>query len=111
VQPVSVAERKYEDRDKMAALLLFHRLVCSKANKLLLRIRGLQHSPRGLHPRAQLVINSRLAANSILQRAMTKWIHPSFLPAFARNNATSISYYQLLIKSRLNRIADLSRRH
>jgi len=65
VQPVSVAERKHEDRDKMAALLLFHRLVCSNANKLLLRIRGLQHSPRGrLHPRAQLVIVPP-AANSI----------------------------------------------
>lgn len=43
--PTLVAERKYEDRDKMAALLFFRRLVCFKANKLFLRICGLQYSP------------------------------------------------------------------
>lgn len=37
-------ESKYEDRGKMAAPLLFRRLVCPKANKLLLRIRGRRES-------------------------------------------------------------------
>lgn len=57
------AERKYEDGDKMAALLLFRRLVCSKANKLFLRIRGLQHSPCGLTSSAIISLMSNLADN------------------------------------------------